>query len=177
MNDIFITDEDPTICAETLCDQHLLLQLSTVSKILSTACHTFGVSGSLYGNPLKEYNRIVDWMTENEDNFLWVGLYGKELIQEICSRFEHNANKKEVSVILCCNDLLQMLYFCRAEEVNWDFSPPKVWWVKNPIPLYKEKLAFELKQISCVWTKSFPPYWLKSSGIKLTRKGDRIFKQ
>jgi hypothetical protein len=70
-----------------------------------------------------------------------------------------------------------MLFECGKNQPEKEIIIPNFWWVENPFSSYQDKITLELNSISCAWTKSFPPYWLKKSGMKLTRKGDRIFKQ
>lgn len=177
MTDIFLTDQDPTVCAESLCDQHLLLQITHVTSILSTLCKLQGVTGSMYGEPLTCSNQIVDWAKEKEERGLWVGLYATCLISEFESRFGIEEYPYEFGIISSCNQLLLMIYECGKEKDSQEVEFPTTWWKKDPFKLYQQQLSNELKQISCAWTKSFPPYWLKKSGITLIRRGDRIYKQ
>lgn len=177
MTDIFLTDEDPYACAESLCDQHLILQISHVASILSTLASRLGVTGVMYGEPIKEKNVIVEWAVKKEERGLWVSLYAACLIAEYESRFGLEETPDEFGVIASCNQLLIMIHECGKEEEEQEVVFPNVWWSKDPFNKYKEKLTEELHAINCAWTKSYPPYWLKKSGIKLTRKGDRIFKQ
>ena len=177
MTDIFLTDEDPIVCAETLCDQHLLLQITHVSWILSALAKGFGVTGEMYGEPAPADNKIVEWAREKEDRGLWLGLYSGCLIAEYESRFGLEDYPEEFGVISACNKLLIMLFECGKEGEEMELIVPNIWWKLNPFESYKKQLTEELNIIDCAWTKSYPPYWLKKSGIQLTRKGDRIFKQ
>ncbi len=177
MTDIFLTDKDPVVCAETLCDQHLLLQITHVSSILSYLVRGFGVTDPMYGEPAPVSNEIIVWAQAKEERAIWLGMYSDCLIREYESRFGVDDFPEEFGPISLCNKLLIMLFECGKEEEDLELEVPNIWWKEDPFESYKKQLTEELTAISCAWTKSYPPYWLKKSGIQLTRKGDRIFKQ
>jgi len=174
---IFLTDEDPFICVETLCDQHLLLQIHEVSGILSGVAEAFGVRGPLYGEPVE--SSIVQWASRDEHNQVWLAAFANCLMEEFIGRFGDRVPPPEFGPIVSCIKLISMLFRCGKEDPQPEV--PQVWWeCEVPSKLfekYRSKVSEELLQISCKWTKSQPPYWLKDSGISLRRVGDLILKQ
>tara|TARA_B100000282_G_C31636355_1_gene446313 strand:- start:252 stop:800 length:549 start_codon:yes stop_codon:yes gene_type:complete len=178
--DIFLTDEDPEICAETLCDQHLLLQINQVSKLLTfMIAEEYTVKEDFYGTPLPELenNNIIIWTKDSETNQIWLCYYAACLMKEYGERFGFNDNApREFGEIAACSQLMRQIARCGKEDQDIEFSFPKSWWVEDPFNCYQKRLTKELLSISCAWTNSFPPFWLKKSGIVLKREGDKIFK-
>lgn len=184
MSEIFLTSPDPRVCAENLCDQHLTLQITQASMVLSTIIRTAWSDSEEYGPTLKETNSIVEWGVQAENRQCWLLHYGLSLCSEFEDRFgeEELHSKKEFAYLLTCGMLIHQLTMCGKEEhEEVEILTPTSWWVEaepeDVFESYKVLLRAELKSIKCEWTHSMPPYWLKKSGIKLKRVGEKIQKQ
>ena len=82
---IFVTDRDPFIAAQNLCDAHVVKMILESCQLLSTQDRLHGLTEGRY--KMTHVNHPCRLCLENSSNYLWLELHLKGLLREYQERF------------------------------------------------------------------------------------------
>jgi len=90
---IFFVHNDPKVCAQMLCDKHIVKMPSETAQILLTAFDELDVilplnkSGEPYSTRGYYNHPCCKWARESKGNFLWLLKHGRSLCDEYRRRY------------------------------------------------------------------------------------------
>ena len=181
MTDIFFVDEDPTLCAKVLSDQHVRTQVAQVGAVLSASLlHRGAASGPILGwassrdslARMCANDPAAAWANEDWDNFMWLVFFGMAIIEEHDRRFGflHPAS----AVVFAAGNVGHLLHGGdpmipatwpttqeSREYINrYDFTPFNAY--QNVLrDLYEDWAEGDH---CATWTNTYPPNWLSDVG-------------
>jgi hypothetical protein len=79
---IFAVDEDPTLAARALCDQHVIKMTLESAQMLCT------ITGQVAYRPTHEHHPCVLWLKESGANAAWLYQHALALATEYTHRFQ-----------------------------------------------------------------------------------------
>lgn len=171
---IFITDEDPTLCAEVLADQHIRSQIGETARILVTALARHNILMQWCGKPYNINGRFAKWAASSWDNFMWLNFHGLALTMEHYRRFG-TVHKSSAEIIMAGNvgHLMHGDVYNGVIPSDWPSCEAANGYLnrnsKTVFDAYCNVLrdkyeAWGEKGRSPTWTNTYPPQWLADTG-------------
>lgn len=172
---IFILDENKSLCAQYHNDKHIVKMPTETGQILSTALYNVGQLPAPWITPSHRNHGCVRWAGESMQNFLWLCELGLCLCDEYSYRFTPpNSTPKShaaKSVILHCQGLVflckdrfpdqkKLTPFYLAIPANCICIAHKDFF-ENTVLSYRYYYC-KAKQHLAKWTKRSIPTWYKS---------------
>ena len=166
---IYIIDEDPSLCAGILSDQHVRSQLDEVSHVLVDALYRRGIQGPMLPTATDPAGRFAMWAEKDWDHFMWLVFYGLALVEEHDRRFGkmHDAS----TGIFAAGNLGHLLHDSQPQvPVEWPRSEDAEGYGQYDIfNAYQNVLrdkyeAWSDKNRAPTWTNTYPPNWLADTG-------------
>lgn len=162
---VYITDDDPSVCATDLADHHVQSKIVDVSRILAAALRRHDIMGPMLPRVTDEEveGPVATWAASDWKHFVWLSFYGMALIEEYDFRFD--AGHPAMAEIMAAGNLGRLM-------LGGDPELPKVWpafdssEITSDIEVfgtYREALADQYRDLdSASWTNTRPPGWLSS---------------
>lgn len=158
---IFVTDPNPRISAEALCDRHLVKMVLETAQLL---CSQFPehmeppYRRTHYNHPCSK------WCRQSEFNYLWLLEHGKALAQEYTARYgkEH----KSEAVILWCETNWAELRLPKEPMTPFARAMPDIFKAHEyAYDSYRAYYLFKLREWSqaglpMTWLDYPPPVWV-----------------
>jgi hypothetical protein len=173
---IFVTNTDPKIAAQELCDKHVRSKMIIESAIMLQHCFTteqlLKAPYTKSGKPRKSgkgyYKHICSiWTRESRDNFLWLIHHALEMEKERHYRWPDSSNHFTVEFIKWClqnkdktthtsNKQTPFVYAINSNSKC--FSLPEF---NSSNVVQKYQLYISYDKSFATWTKRTKPAWLK----------------
>lgn len=178
MTDIFFVDEDPTLCAQVLSDQHVRTQVAQVGAVLAASLSHRGVAGgpilskATRRSGVRANTAAIAWANENWDHFMWLVFFGMAVMEEHDHRF--GVMHPSSAVVLAAGNVGHLLHEgdplipatwpttqASREYINrYDFTPFNAY--QNVLrDLYE---VWAEGDDCATWTNTYPPNWLSDVG-------------
>lgn len=94
---IFILDDDITLCARYHCDQHVVKMILESVQLLCTALNKKGFTTPYKSTHMK--HPCVLWVEESYDNFVWLTQLVHALNSEYQYRYDKSSDHKSMAVL------------------------------------------------------------------------------
>lgn len=180
---IFVTDDNPRMCAIALDDRRLIKMVLETAQLVSTA-HFYIMGAHLGYKPTHANHPCSVWARASFENLNWLVHHGECLAAEYASRFDRKHASS--AVLECAVDRLPDVFkakripiartefanCARNESLRLDFTALPV------VEAYREylKRKWALDGMKARWTRHAPPRWYRSQvAERVVRAGeDRV---
>jgi hypothetical protein len=173
---IFVTNADPIVAAQELCDQHCRSKMQIESAILLQHC--FDNNTLLSAPPTKKgaprkagkgyYNHPCSvWVRESKENFIWLVEHALEMFNERDFRWPQSVAHFTKSFIEWCKENVNKVSACKGNKltpfavaINKEMNCRTA--VKNfdHLPVTeKYRLYIQLDKPFATWTTRSKPSW------------------
>jgi len=163
---VYITDDDPAVCATDLADHHVRSKIVDTSRILAAALRRHGIAGPMLPRVTEEEvnGPFAVWAAADWNHFVWLGLYGLALVDEFDFRF--SGGDPAMAAIMAAGNIGNLM-------LDGEPDMPKVWPCLGTeagytsdvtvFNAYRKALTDLYRDRDSVsWTNTKPPRWIES---------------
>jgi hypothetical protein len=162
---IFYTDHDPVLAAQSLPDKHVVkMPVESVQMLVSAAIrhglphNVRTVAGALHKGGYHNHPSTV-WAGDSQDNFTWLWQHGKALCDEYTTRYgKEHACSKQLDALFDCLEWMP-----KGTLTSPALAMPDECKTKDPVESYRNciRLKVQMKPDSFVWKRGrTAPSWL-----------------
>ena len=172
---IFVTNPDPIIAAQELCDQHCRSKMQIESAIMLQHCFNNKVledapktkTGKTRKAGKGYYNHPCSiWVRESMGNFLWLVKHALEMFHERDFRWPGSPSHFTREFILWCHNNMERVVHCKMQSltpfavaINPESKCKQVKGFDKLSVYEKYHLYIKMDKRFATWTKRNPPAW------------------
>ena len=151
---IFVTDQNPKICAMSLCDKHAVKMILESGQMLSTAHRLCNGSTDVYKTAYQNHPCTI-WTRQTDANYMW----HLELFVHMCAEYQYRYKKIHTTYSKLINQLLTI----PSGIPNGELTPfpccmPDEYKISSNV-FHNYRWFICNKPFPRVWTKRSPPFW------------------
>lgn len=155
---IFIFDEDISLCARYYCDKYAVKMPLEFAQLLCTAHH---LNNSSYDTPYKPTHRhhpCAKWSAESLENYVWLVNLGLKLCEEYTYRYG-KVHKCEEIINWCGT---RQPDFQSVERTPFALAMPDQYKCEDAVKAYRDYYLGEKRHLFA-WKKRPVPWWVEES--------------
>lgn len=157
---IFVLDENPTLCAQAHCDKHVVKMILETTQILCTNLHELGMGDHAPYRATHKNHPCTVWARQSRDNWQWTWQLGVELYAEYKYRF-YNRTHKSGEVLLALPTPTAMAYQCPDMTLRPQAMPDQ-YKQADAVLAYRDYYRHE-KSDMLTYTKRAAPEWITNA--------------
>lgn len=151
---IFVTDTDPKVAAQNLCDKHVVKMVLETAQLLCTAYENAPYKRTHYNHP------CAKWARESIFNYIWLIKHGRAIAEEYSYRF--GKTHKSAKVIDWCDGSRERF------NIDWELDerttfvicmPDQFKISSDPVECYREYYRKGKRHLH-KWTNREVPKWI-----------------
>lgn len=150
----FYLDEDPTKCAESMVDKHVVKMILEHCQLLSTTQHMFGIE-SLY-KPTHPNHPCAIWCRESLSNYKLLIEYTKAIGKEYTFRYKKTHACE--SILYYCENVVPNLPDVGLTPIR--LAMPDYCKIGNAVESYREYYRKEKAYIASWKNRTKPEWWV-----------------
>lgn len=172
---IFVTNNDPIIASQELCDQHCRSKMQIESAILLQHCFDnqtlLQAPHTKKGTPRKAGKGYFNhpcavWVRESKQNFLWLVDHALEMFNERNYRWPNSTEHFTKSFIVWCKANVDKTPYCKHNDltpfaiaINEQSNCRKISGFDSFSTTKKYQLYIKLDKPFATWTNRSKPEW------------------
>ena len=158
---IFVTDKDPVIAAQNLCDKHVIKMILESAQML---CAAFENGEAPYKR--SHYNHpCTKWARESQSNYEWLLTHAYALCDEYSSRY--NKTHKSLETIDWCNIHYSELNMPDIGLTPFAQAMPDQYKNANVMQAYRDYYNGEKAYFSKWKSQIIPPWFIGAQNLRV----------
>lgn len=164
---IFVTDHDPVVSAQNLCDRHVPKMVLESAQMLSNAFHFSEMGHEAPFRALVVNHPCSKWVLRSKENYLWLLEHSIEISDEYSKRFKKT--HACLKALRKCEDNLHKFKFNDNGLTEYVQVMPKIYRNSDVIIAYRSYI--KSGKLFAKWDKgTVKPSWFDSHKVVLNQE-------